>query len=65
MYEVGKFLFEEVKMNLSGLPSGFQVGVLQQAQVLGVVDKRAILLVRGQALGVPVGEGVELKKGSS
>ena len=63
MYEVGKFLFEEVKMNLSGLPSGFQVGVLQQAQVLGVVDKRAILLVRGQALGVPVGEGVGVKEG--
>ena len=50
-------------MNLSGLPSGFQVGVLQQAQVLGVVDKRAILLVRGQALGVPVGEGVGVKEG--
>ena len=51
-------------MNLSGLPSGFQVGVLQQAQVLGVVDKRAILLVRGQALGVPVGGGgVGVKEG--
>ncbi len=50
-------------MRLGGLPSDFKLGVLQQARVLGVVDKRAILLVRGQALGVPVSEGSPIKEG--
>ena len=50
-------------MHLSGLPSGFKLGALQQARVLGVVDRRAILLVRGQALGVPVSEGARVREG--
>ena len=50
-------------MNLGGLPSDFKLGALQQARVLGVVDKRAILLVKGRALGVPVAEGAGVKEG--
>ena len=50
-------------MNLGGLPSDFKLGALQQARVLGVVDKRAILLVRGQALGVPVSEVAGIREG--
>ena len=50
-------------MNLTGLPAGFKLGALQQARVLGVVEKRAILLVSGQALGVPILDGSGIKEG--
>ena len=57
MHEFSEFLSKRAMMNLGGLPSDFKLGALQQARVLGVVDKRAILLVKGRALGVPVAGG--------
>lgn len=41
-------------MSVGGLSGGFAFGALERAQVLGLVDRKAILLVQGQVLGVSI-----------
>ena len=50
-------------MTIGGLRTGSSMGVLQRARILGIVDKQAILLVKGQAVGVNIGQSTGLKEG--
>lgn len=50
-------------MTIGGLSEGASAGALQRARILGIVDKQAIILVRGRAVGVNITQSKGLQEG--